>query len=255
MTETVPAPVALIAEDEPLLAAELKEALQLLWPELRIEAVASDGVAALHEFERLAPAIAFLDIQMPRIDGLDVARRIGNRAHVVFITAYDRHALQAYETGAVDYVLKPLHLARLATTVERLKARLGTAPPDLAQVLAAADNARVVAPRRYLQWINASRANSVRMIMVDDVCYFKADNRVTLVVEERGESVIRKTIKELAEDLDPELFWQVHRSTLVNVAAIDTVERDERGGMTLHLRHRSERLPVSEPYHVLFRQM
>ena len=167
----------------------------------------------------------------------------------------NRHALQAYETGAVDYVLKPLQLARLATTVARLKARLGTAPPDLAQVLAA-DGARAsAAPRRYLQWINASRANAVRMIMVDDVCYFKADNRVTLVVDERGESVIRKTIKELAEDLDPEQFWQIHRSTLVNVAAIDTVKRDERGGMTLHLRRRSECLPVSEPYYGLFRQM
>lgn len=247
-------PSALLAEDEPLLAAELGEALGQLWPELRIDAIAADGVAALREFERLTPDIAFLDIQMPRINGLEVARQIGRRAHVAFITAYDEHAVHAFEAGAVDYVLKPIQMARLASTVQRIKERLGSPPPNLDKELRQIGDA-APAPRRHLQWINASRGNGVRMIMVDDICYFKADHKYTLVVEEAGESVIRKTIRELAEELDPTMFWQVHRSTLVNVTAVDTVLRDDRGGLQLQLKHRAERLIVSEPYFPLFRQM
>ena len=247
-------PTALLAEDEPLLAAELGEALGQLWPELRIEAVAADGVAALREFERLAPDVAFLDIQMPKVSGLEVASQIGRRAHVVFVTAYDEHAVRAFEAGAVDYVLKPIQMARLATTIHRVKERLGSPPANLDKELRRIGEA-VPTPRRHLQWINASRGNGVRMIMVDDICYFKADHKYTLVVEEAGESVIRKTIRELAEELDPVMFWQVHRSKLVNVTAIDTVLRDDRGGLQLQLKHRTERLTVSEPYFPLFRQM
>ena len=257
MVEGAGLPTAIIAEDEPMLAAELKEALELLWPALRVEAVSRDGAAALLDFERVAPSVAFLDIEMPRIDGLQVARRIAGRSHVVFITAYDRHALQAFDAGAVDYVLKPLDLARLAETVVRLKARIGTPPPDLTPALNAASpaTAAVPAPRRHLQWINASQGNKVRMIMVGDVCYFKADHKMTLVIQEQAESVIRRSIKELADTLDPDMFWQIHRSTLVNVAAIDAVVRDDRGGMLLQLKHRPETLVVSEPYQSLFRQM
>jgi DNA-binding LytR/AlgR family response regulator len=247
-------PTAILAEDEPLLAAELGEALGQLWPELRIEAVAADGVAALREFERLAPDVAFLDIQMPRLTGLEVASQIGRRAHVVFVTAYDEHAVRAFEAGAVDYVLKPFQMARLATTVQRVKERLGSPPPNIEHELRRLGEA-APAQRRHLQWINASRGNGVRMIMVDDICYFKADHKYTLVVEEAGESVIRKTIRELGEELDPAMFWQVHRSTLVNVSAIEGVLRDDRGGLQLQLKHRAERLTVSEPYFSLFRQM
>jgi DNA-binding LytR/AlgR family response regulator len=246
-------PVALIAEDEPLLAAELREALLSLWPQLEVKAVVHDGIAALHAAERERPSIAFLDIEMPRMTGLDVARRIGRQAHVVFVTAYDQHALRAFDAGAVDYVLKPIQIARLAETVERLKQRLGAAPRDLTTALAALA-VPAAPPKRHLQWINASHGSAVRLIMVDEVCYFKADNKYTLVVTADSESLIRKTIRELQAELDPTQFRQVHRSTLANVAAIDRVLRDG-GGMQIKLKSRPELLNVSEPYHPLFRQM
>jgi DNA-binding LytR/AlgR family response regulator len=248
------APTAMIAEDEPLLAAEVQESLQQLWPELRVVAVAADGVAALREFDRLRPDIAFLDIQMPKLNGLEVARQIGDRAHVAFVTAYDQNALQAFDAGAVDYVLKPIHMGRLATTVQRMKQRLGTAPVNLESALRALTQAAPV-ERRRLQWISASRGAIVRMIMVDDICYFKADHKVTLVMEESGESIIRKSIRDLLDELDPDLFLQVHRSTVVNVSAIDAVLRDGRGNVSLKLKNRPEQLSVSEPHHPLFRQM
>ncbi len=250
-------PTALIAEDEPMLATELKEALQALWPQLQIKSVVHDGIAALHAVERERPSIAFLDIEMPRMTGLEVASRIGRQAHVAFVTAYDQHALQAFDAGALDYVLKPIQIARLAETVERLKRRLGVAPPDLSGTLAAlANRSAPAAPmQRHLQWINASQGNAVRLIMVDDVCYFKADNKYTLVVTSDSESLIRKTIRELQSELDPVLFRQVHRSTLANVAAIDRVVRDGGGGMQIKFKSRPELLAVSEPYHPLFRQM
>jgi len=258
-TETRPSdgPTALIAEDEPLLAAELKEALQALWPQLQVRAVVHDGIAALHAAERERPSIAFLDIEMPRMTGLEVASRIGRQTHVVFVTAYDQHALRAFDAGALDYVLKPIQIARLAETVERLKQRLGAAPPDLGSALAALSSlsAPPAPAQRYLQWINSSQGNAVRLIMVDDVCYFKADNKYTLVVTPDSESLIRKTIRELQLELDPNQFRQVHRSTLANVAAIDRVVRDGSSGMQIKFKSRPELLAVSEPYHPLFRQM
>ena len=260
MTETLSSdrPTALIAEDEPLLAAELREALQALWPQLQVTAVVHDGIAALHAAERERPSIAFLDIEMPRMTGLEVASRIGRQAHVVFVTAYDQHALRAFDAGALDYVLKPIQIARLAETVERLKQRLGAAPRDLDSALAALStlSSSSAAPaQRHLQWINASQGNAVRLIMVDEVCYFKADNKYTLVVTPDSESLIRKTIRELQSELDPNQFRQVHRSTLANVAAIDRVVRDGSGGMQIKFKSRPELLAVSEPYHPLFRQM
>ncbi len=245
---------AVIAEDEPLLAAELQEALAHLWPELVVAAIAADGALALNAIEREAPEVVFLDIEMPKLNGIDVARQIGTRAHVVFITAYDQHALQAFEAGAIDYVLKPIRMARLAASVQRLKDRLGTVPPNMDATLRHLVE-RPAQERRHLQWITASRGSGVRLIMVDDISYFKADNKYTLVVEDSGESLIRKTIRELHDELDPAMFWQIHRSTLVNVAAIDSVVRDDRGGMQIRLKQRSELLPISEPYHPLFRQM
>jgi len=247
----------MIAEDEPLLAAELKEALQALWPQLLIKAVVHDGIAALHAAERERPSIAFLDIEMPRMTGLEVASRIGRQTHVAFVTAYDQHALRAFDAGAMDYVLKPIQIARLAETVERLRQRLDAAPPDLSGALAAlaTPSAATPTPQRHLQWINASQGNAVRLVMVDEVCYFKADNKYTLVVTPDFESLIRKTIRELQSELDPAQFRQVHRSTLANVAAIDRVVRDGSGGMQIKFKCRPELLAVSEPYHPLFRQM
>lgn len=247
-------PLAVIAEDEPLLAAELRETLCALWPELRVVALVHDGIGALLAVEREQPNVVFLDIEMPRLNGLDVARQISRKAHVVFITAYDQHALRAFDAGAVDYVLKPIQTARLVETVQRIKDRLGATPPDLKPALAAIEAASPTA-RRHLQWINASCGNAVRLIMVDEVCYFKADNKYTLVVTPDSESLIKKTISELRAELDPAVFWQVHRSTLAHVSAIDSVLRDDRGGLQLRLKQRPEILIVSEPYHPLFRQM
>jgi DNA-binding LytR/AlgR family response regulator len=249
------APRAVIAEDEPLLAEELREQLSALWPELVVVAVEHDGIGALHAIESHAPDIALLDIRMPRMTGLDVARRVSSRCHVAFISAYDQHAIAAFEAGGIDYVLKPIATARLATTVDRLKARLETTAADLQKVLQQLAVGAAAGPQRHLQWINASRGTSVQLITVEEVLYFRADTKYTLVVTPDGESLIRKTIKELCDELDPTMFWQVHRSSLVNVHAIDRVERDSRGNMLLRLKGRGETLPVSSQYQPLFRQM
>ena len=247
-------PIAVIAEDEPLLAGELADLLQQLWPQLRIVARPGNGVEALDAIEAYAPDLALLDIHMPLLSGIEVARRVAGRCHVAFITSHDEHAIEAFDAGAIDYVLKPPTLARLLTTVQRLKARLHEPPADLRRALQGVGAATPAAPR-YLQWINASRGAAVRLITVDEIVYFRSDQKYTLVVTEDGESLIKKTIKELADELDPGLFWQVHRSSLVNVHAIDSVLRDGRGGLTLRLKQRSETLPVSEAFSHRFRQM
>jgi DNA-binding LytR/AlgR family response regulator len=248
------APTAVLAEDEPLLGDELADLLQALWPQLKIVARAGDGVAALNAIEAHQPDVAFLDIRMPLLTGIEVARQIAGRCHVAFITSYDEHALEAFEAGAMDYVLKPPTAARLATTIQRLKARLQQPPVDLRRALQGLI-VRTPEPTRYLQWINASRGAAVRLITVEEILYFKSDGKYTLVVTADTESLIKKTIKTLTGELDPTMFWQVHRSTVVNVHAIDSVIRDDRGNLTLRLRQRAEILPVSEAYHHLFHQM
>jgi DNA-binding LytR/AlgR family response regulator len=247
-------PTAVLAEDEPLLADELVELLGALWPELRIVERAVDGASALGAIELHRPDLAFLDIRMPRLTGVEVARQVAGRCHVVFVTSYDEHALAAFEAGAVDYVLKPPTAARLATTVQRLKARIGQPPTDVFHALRHYLTGTPPAPR-HLQWINASRGAAVRLITVDEIEYFKSDRKYTRVVTADSESLIRKTIRELTDELDPTMFWQVHRSTVVNVHAIDSVLRDDRGNLTLRLRQRREVLAVSEAFHHLFRQM
>lgn len=247
-------PTAILAEDESLLADELADLLHDLWPQLRIVARACDGVAALEAIDANAPQLAILDIRMPLLSGIDVARQVAGRCHVAFVTSYDQHALEAFDAGAIDYVLKPPTAARLATTVARLKARLLQPPIDLRRALQGVALGAAAMPR-YLQWINASRGAAVRMITVDEILYFKSDQKYTLVVTPEAEVLIKKTIKELADELDPSLFWQVHRSTLVNVHAIDSVVRDGRGNLNLRLKRRSDTLSVSEAYHSLFRQM
>jgi DNA-binding LytR/AlgR family response regulator len=248
------APTAVLAEDEPLLAEELAELLHRLWPELEIVAQPADGVAALHAIEAHAPDIAFLDIRMPLLTGLDVARRIAGRCHVVFITSYDTHALQAFEAGAIDYVLKPTSADRLLTTLQRVQARLQQRPPDLRQALDQLPAPAPAAPQ-HLQWINASRGAAVRLITVEEILYFKSDQKFTLVVTADSEALIKKTIRELAAELDPIMFWQVHRAIIVNVYAIDSVIRDGRGNLNLRLKNRPEALAVSEAHTHLFRQM
>jgi DNA-binding LytR/AlgR family response regulator len=251
---SVRSPTAIIAEDEPLLADELADLLHALWPELQIVAKAFDGVSALNAIEAHAPDIAFLDIQMPLLTGIEVAARVAGRCRIAFITSHDQHALEAFEAGAIDYVLKPPTAARLLTTLERLKERLRQPPADPGRALSGL-RLEVPAAPRYLQWINASRGAAVRLLTVEEILYFKSDQKFTLVVTADSESLIKKTIRELSDELDPLMFWQVHRSTVVNVYAIDSVIRDGRGNLTLRLKNRPETLAVSEAYTHLFRQM
>ena len=253
-TRGLTAPRAVIAEDETLLVDELRETLAALWSELEVVAVAHDGAEALQVIEKTAPDIAFLDIHMPRLSGLDVARRVAGRCHVVFISAYDQHAVEAFEAGGVDYVLKPIAASRLLTTIERLRGRIGRAPIDMHRALQNFTHVQA-GPQHYLQWINASHGATLRVITVNEILYFKADSKYTLVITAHGEAAIRKTIKELHHELDPTQFWQVHRSTIVNVHAIDRLQRAGRGNLVIHLKGCDDVLPVSVQYHALFRQM
>lgn len=247
-------PTAIIAEDEPVLREQLRELLGTVWPELKILASAEDGLQAIKALERHAPDVLFLDIQMPGVTGLEVARRASNRHHVVFVTAYSQYAVAAFEEGAMDYVMKPLNVERLATACARVKSRLNAAPANLENVLRALAKISASA-HSYLRWINASMGTDVKLITVDEVCYFQSDTKYTRVVTSDGESLIRKSLKELLEELDPNLFWQIHRSTIVNVNAIGAVSRDLAGRTIVRLKNREETLQVSQPYSHLFRQM
>lgn len=245
---------AVIAEDEPVLRAELRDTLLRLWPELIISAEAEDGIEALQALSEHAPDVLFLDIQMPGLSGLDVARQASGKCHVAFVTAYDKYAVAAFEQGAVDYVMKPFTAARLATTIVRLKEKIARPPANLEGLLRSlADVAG--ARKEYLRWVTASQGNELRLITVDEVVYFQADNKYTMVVTATQESLIRRTIKQLLDELDPQAFWQIHRSTLVNVNAIAGVLRDSGDRLNVKLKRRSETLVVSEPYHHLFHQM
>jgi DNA-binding LytR/AlgR family response regulator len=245
---------AVIAEDEPVLRVELKEMLAKLWPELSICAEAEDGIQALHAMEVHSPEILFLDIQMPGMSGLEVARKASGKCHVAFVTAYDKYAVAAFEEGAVDYVMKPFSAARLATTVTRLKEKLASTPANLDGLLKALAAAKE-SGKEYLRWITASQGNDLRLITIEEICYFQADNKYTLVVTAEQESLIRRPIKELIEELDPTTFWQIHRGTLVNVNAIAGVTRDIGGNLRVKLKQRKETLPVSDPYVHKFKQM
>ena len=247
-------PTAVIAEDEPVLRRELRTRLTELWPELVISAEAADGLEATRAFTAHEPDVLFLDIQMPGLSGLEVAKQASGRCHIAFVTAYDKYAVAAFEQGAVDYVMKPFAPARLATTIERLKAKAASAPASLEgliRTLADAAGAR----KEYLRWITASQGQELRLITVEEIVYFQADNKYTLVVTPEKESLIRRPIKELIDELDPQVFWQIHRGTLVNVNAIAGVHRDIGGHLRVKLKGRKETLAVSEPYHGLFRQM
>ena len=246
-------PTALIAEDEVVLRNALRAHLARLWPELAIVGEAATGVEALALLDATTPDIAFLDIEMPGLGGLDVARHAQGRCHVVFVTAYDDHAVAAFEQGAVDYVLKPFDAERLALTVRRLEQRVGTTPANLDLLLR--ELAAGAAPKNYLRWINASQRDSVRLLTVDEVCYFRADTGYTRVVTADGEWLIRRSLKDLQGDLDPAVFWPIHRATIVNAAAIDSVTRDFRGRVAVRLKARRETLAVSEAHAHLFRQM
>ena len=251
---SIPKPVAVIAEDEPVLRAQLKDLLHEVWPECAIAAAAEDGFQAMRALEEHRPDVLFLDIQMPGPTGLELARHASGRCHVVFVTAYDQYAVAAFEEGAVDYVMKPLTAARLATACGRVKERLSMTPADLRSMLDALAK-RAAQANRYLRWINASLGTDVKVITVDEIYYFQSDTKYTRVVTADGESVIRKSLKELLDELDPASFWQIHRSTIVNLNAIAGVSRDFAGHLTIKLKNRKETLPVSQPFAHLFRQM
>ena len=244
---------AVIAEDEPVLRTELKETLLKLWPELVVCAEAEDGIEALHALHAHSPEILFLDIQMPGMTGLEVARKASGKCHVAFVTAYDKYAVAAFEEGAVDYVMKPFSAARLASTVERLKDKVQSTPANLDGILKSL--AEKADAKEYIRWIAASQGNDLRLITVEEICYFRADNKYTLVVTPEQESLIRRPIKELVDELDPNVFWQIHRGTLVNVNAIVGVTRDIGGNLRVRLKQRKETLPVSDPYMHRFKSM
>lgn len=245
---------AVLAEDEAVLRDELQAQLAVLWPELQICAAVADGFAALAALEEHRPDVLLLDIHMPGLSGLEVARRASGRCHVAFVTAHDEFAVAAFEQGAVDYVMKPFTTSRLALAVDRLKSRLASPPANLDGLLERLAE-RMQRPRSFLRWINASVGNDLRLITVDEVCYFQSDAKYTRIVTATQESLIRKPVRELAQELDPECFWQVHRSTIVNVREVAQVQRDFRGRLRLRLKQRPEFLAVSQPYAHLFRQM
>jgi DNA-binding LytR/AlgR family response regulator len=245
---------ALIAEDEPLMRERLKEKLAEAWPELDIVAEAADGNAALTLFKERRPQIAFLDIRMPGKTGLDVAAAIGSDCHVVFITAYDQYALKAFDAGAVDYLLKPVEIERLAETVFRLRRKLASPPADLSALVAEL-RATIKSDVPRMKWVKAAVGKQVKLIPVGDVLYFQADTKYTRVVLGNGEALIRTPLKELLAELDPEKFWQVHRGTIVNLDAVSGVLREDAERQFVLLKNRPEKLPISRQFTHLFKQM
>jgi DNA-binding LytR/AlgR family response regulator len=255
---------AVIADDEPLMREQLRSRLSELWPELEIVGEAKNGVEAVELVEEHRPEVVFLDIRMPAKNGIVAARDIaklvaalgGRPPEIVFVTAYDEYAIDAFEQGVIDYVLKPAERERLALTVERLRKRLAapSAPPDVLQQALARLAEKLEAPSR-LKWIQASVGNQIQMIPVDEVLFFVSDEKYTRVQTAQQEALIRKPMKELLAELDPAQFWQIHRSTLINVQAIAGVIRDERGRQMVAIKGRPEKLEVSRSYAHLFKGM
>ncbi|MCE2916052.1 MAG: LytR/AlgR family response regulator transcription factor [Rubrivivax sp.] len=246
---------ALVADDEEAPRDQLLAGLRSAWPELDVVAVAGNGVDAWDAFLEHEPDLCFLDIRMPGLSGIEVARRIGERAAVVFATAHGDHALAAFDAGAVDYLLKPVTAERLAQTVQRLRLRLASVPGGADPTALAAVLARLTAaqPRRLPTVLQATVGREVRLIPVDEVVYFEADARYTRVVHAGGDALIRTPLKELLAQLDEQQFWQVHRSTIVHHRHIAAAVRGDEGQMHLLLRGRSERLTVSRHFQGLFK--
>ena len=250
---------AMIADDEAPMRDLLRARLAAVWPELRIVAEAANGVEAVVLGEQHRPDIAFLDIRMPGMSGIEAARQLYQRSHIVFATAYDQYALDAFEQGALDYLLKPVSAERLATTCARVRSRL-RAPEDIGQQLARLtallENKGKEKPKTgYLRWIQAQVGASLRMVSTREVLFFQSDEKYTRVQTTGGEFLIRKTLKELADELDPDEFWRIHRSTLVRVDAIGEVTRDLRGRHMLRLRGHPFELEISRNHTYLFQQM
>jgi DNA-binding LytR/AlgR family response regulator len=238
---------------------QLRMRLSQVWPELQIVGEAKNGDEAVELVAQLKPDLTFLDIRMPGKTGMEAARQIGTRSNVVFVTAYDQYAVEAFERGAVDYVLKPPEQERLQVTVDRLKERLAkpAAPVnDRVSAILSELAQKIAAPKpKYLQWIQASIGQDLRMIPVEDILFFRSDEKYTCVQTDKFEALIRKPVRDLAEELDPSLFWQIHRATLVNVNAIEGVTRDIRGRHLVLIKGRPDKLEVSRSFLHLFKQM
>lgn len=254
----------IIAEDEELMRERLCGQLQRVWPEAEIVAQAENGNAAWEAFLEHEPDIVFLDIRMPGMSGMEVAKKIGRGAHLVFITAYDQYALDAFETGAVDYLLKPVQEERLALTITRLKEKLrdksDRPPPDLSSLLEQLQQMQNSAPKaakapiERLKWLKASVGKQIKLIAVEDVLFFQSDTKYTRIVLADFEALVRTPLKELVDGLDPEQFWQIHRSTVVNVKAIAAAERVDAERMQVILKNSPEKLLVSRNFTHLFRE-
>ena len=253
---------ALIADDEPLLRELLEARLAKAWPELHVVARARNGREAIELFEAQQPGVCFLDVHMPGLSGIEVARQIGKRAHLVFVTAYDQYALEAFEHGVLDYLVKPVTPARLEETVARLQARVQQAQPAVhteALLLQLAAKLRL-GQAEPLRWVRASVGASLRMIPIEEIDYLKSDTKYTLVAcrDDAGqpaEALIRMPLKELLAQLDPNQFVQVHRSVVVNLRAVRRVTRGDNETADIELKGRPERLPVSRSYLGLFKEM
>ena len=251
-------PTALIADDEAPMREQLRARLLEVWPELEVVALASNGIEAVDMAARHQPQIVFLDIRMPGMGGIEAARQLYDRCHIVFATAYDPYAVDAFEQGAIDYLLKPVSAERLATTCERLRQRLQKEPQDIGTQLAQLGSLlqQGAAPKRsYLRWIQAQVGGSLRMVSTREILFFQSDEKYTRVQTATAELLIRKTLKELADELDPDEFWRIHRSTLVRVDAIAEVSRDLRGRQMLRVRNYPHELEVSRNHSHLFQQM
>jgi DNA-binding LytR/AlgR family response regulator len=250
---------AIIADDEVLLRVSLKEKLARAWPELQICGEAEDGPQALDMIKRDRPDIAFLDIRMPGLSGIEVARSVLGICRVVFITAYDQYALEAFENEAVDYILKPVSDKRLEKTVRRIQKQLsgGTEAGSefketLSRVLSALE---AKTPASHIRWIKAQQGSEVRLIPVEEVCFFKASDKYTQVMTKEGEFLIKKSISGLSHELDPDRFWRIHRGTIVNADQVRKVSRSMTGRHVVKLKDRPESLFVSRTYAHLFKQM
>ena len=253
-----PAPTAVVADDERLMREQIVGRLKEAWPELLIVGEAVNGRDAVAMVQSLEPDIAFLDINMPEMDGIKAAQALAGKVHIVFVTAYDQYAVRAFDQGAVDYLLKPVEPERVAVTCERLRERLQQKPDpmnDLLDQLSQRLGNAGLKPREYLRWVQASVGANIRMIPTSDILFFRAEDKYTRVQTEGFEALIRKPIKERIDALDPNEFWQIHRATVVRVDAVAQVSRNFKGNQVVHVKGRDEKLEVSRSFNHLFKQM
>ncbi len=250
---------AIIADTDDLFVMELESQLSEVWPEVRPCGRAKTGPEALDLIRKHSADLAFLEVRIPGMCGMQVARKIAGACRVVFTTAYDHYAVNAFESGAADYLVKPVCRERLEKTVRRLKNQMALSSGTLSYLAELVEQVGVTAPQNrtpgYLQWLRVQHGDGVRLVPIEEVCYFQANDKYTLAVTNRGESLISKPIKQLVDELDPQRYWRIHRGTIVNVAQIDRVSRSVTGRGAVRLKGRPEVLTVSRPYLHMFKEM